>query len=149
MGRGLGRNQRLVFETLQKIEREHNFGADNLVRVSYLLTKLYETPYLRARREAERERKEAQRLKDLESDDPKVRGLAELAQSINQALDSGKDSFVNWLVRGGERCKRGEAQDLERELNPSRLFTQLERRGLIERCWSGVRLTETGWRAIG
>jgi hypothetical protein len=122
MSQGLGRNQRLVLEALQKIEQEHPLDEGNILRVSYLLCWLYEN-HFRAKDEAQHAENEMRLRKETTSNDPRERGLAEAALSIRESLAKAKAAdggFFDWLMRGGNRNRRGDAADLEQQLNPSR-----------------------------
>jgi hypothetical protein len=143
MSQGLGRNQRLVLETLQRMERENPLAKDGCYRVWYLLDRLYEF-HFRARDEAKRADLEARLCAEAQSDDPKVREEAESALATRKMFGAARDPGFEWLLMGKNRNKRRDAADLEFHLNPSRLLAQLERRGLVERTWGGVRLTEDG-----
>jgi hypothetical protein len=136
-----------MLETLQKIESEVRLDRDQSVRVSYLLARLYED-HFRARWEAEVAAAGARLKEEAQSEDPEVRRDAEASLGLRKMGDRAKVNsdyaLLEWLMAGGKRNKRGDAADLEHQLNPSRIFAQLERRGLVERCWGGVRLTEAG-----
>src|SRR6516225_2010286 len=114
MGRGLGRNQRLMLETLQKIESEVRLVRDQSVRVSYLLARLY-ADHFRARWEAEGAAAGARLKEEAQSEDPEVRRDAEASLGLRKMGDRAKVNsdyaLLEWLMAGGKRNKRGDAAD--------------------------------------
>jgi hypothetical protein len=133
----LGKHELLAVRALQSLESREGPAR---FRVWAVLKEIFVLSDQLQRLKARRERRSAkfwQRLEEqADAGDERAKTMLMLGASIRGSRS-----------RRGRKNQRGESELVE-AINPSRIFARLAERGLVDRAWGVVGLTEAG-RAIG
>jgi hypothetical protein len=137
MSRGLGKHQLLILTALRSLESQHGEGR---FYVSAVLKEAYTL---------------SEELQGLKADRDRQR--AEFRQRLKQEADDGDERASMMLILAASiesfRSRRGRKQEwtnrgFVENMNPSRVFSLLVRRGLVKRKWGVVGLTAAGRAAV-
>jgi hypothetical protein len=159
VGRGLGEHQRDVMIEIATMERDGlSSSKHGFIAVSALFTRVWQRKW-RARYDADTAAYEAARIAELEQ--VKVRaasGDADAQRTLRS--EAAWDTLCDRLRRRAERRahigsprRRGFPDRFERDINPSRILSSLERRGFIQRHYkhrghgSVLQITDAGRKA--